>query len=200
MSINPQDIKAVILAGGQGSRLGGLDKGLLEVNKRPLIQHVIDRIQPQVSNIMISANRNIGTYSNFGFEVYEDDIPDFAGPLAGILKALLHCQNEWLLVVPSDSPFIPDNLAQRLSENIEDNKISIPHDGKYLHPTFALVHSSLTSSLKEFLQQGERKARVWMQQQEHTIVDFSEQADAFININTEHELKNAEQHFKETMR
>ena len=200
MSINSQDINAVILAGGQGSRLGGLDKGLLELNKRPLIQHVIDRIQPQVSNIIISANRHIDIYSNFGFNVYEDDIPDFAGPLAGILKALEHCQNEWLLVVPSDSPFIPDDLAQRLSENIENNKIAIPHDGKYLHPTFALVHKSLTSSLKEFLQQGERKARVWMQQQEHTIVDFSDQADAFININTENDLKIAEKHFKETMR
>ena len=192
MTINPQDINAVILAGGQGSRLGGLDKGLLELNKRPLIQHVIDRIQPQVSSIIISANRHIDIYSNFGFNVYEDDIPDYAGPLAGILKALQHCQNEWLLVVPSDSPFIPDNLVQRLSKNIEDNKVAIPHDGKYLHPTFALVHSSLTSSLKEFLLQGERKARVWMQQQKHTTVDFSNQADAFININTKDDLKSAE--------
>ena len=200
MSIKSQDINAVILAGGQGSRLGGLDKGLLELKNRPLIQHVIDRIQPQVSNIMISANRHIDAYSNFGFEVYEDDIPDFAGPLAGILKALQHCQNEWLLVVPSDSPFIPNDLVQRLSDNIESNKIAIPHDGKYLHPTFALVHKSLTSSLNEFLQQGERKARVWMQQQKHSIVDFSDQVDAFININTENDLKSAEQHFKETMR
>ena len=200
MSINSKDINAVILAGGQGSRLGGLDKGLIELNKRPLIQHVIDRIQPQVSNIIISANRHIDTYSSYGFNVYEDEIPDFAGPLAGILKALEHCQNEWLLVVPSDSPFIPDNLVQRLSENIKNNKITIPHDGKYLHPTFSLIHKSLTSSLKEFLQQGERKARLWMQQQEHAIVDFSDQADAFININTQDDLNNAEKHFKETMR
>ena len=200
MPINPHDINAVILAGGQGSRLGGLDKGLIELNKRPLIQHVIERIQQQVSNIIISANRNISDYANFGFEVYEDDIPDFAGPLAGILKALEHCQNEWLLIVPSDSPFIPYDLAQRLGDNIENNKVAIPHDGKYLHPTFALIHKSLSSSLKDFLQQGERKARVWMQQQEHTIIDFSDQADAFININTEDDLNNAEKHFKETMR
>lgn len=200
MPINAQDINAVILAGGQGSRLGGLDKGLIEFNKRPLIQHVIERIQQQVSNIIISANRNISDYANFGFEVYEDDIPDFAGPLAGILKALEHCQNEWLLIVPSDSPFIPYDLAQRLSDNIENNKVAIPHDGKHLHPTFALIHKSLSSSLKDFLQQGERKARVWMQQQEHTIIDFSDQADAFININTEDDLNNAEKHFKETMR
>ncbi len=200
MPINAQHINAVILAGGQGSRLGGLDKGLIELNKRPLIQHVIERIQQQVSKIIISANRNISDYANFGFEVYEDDIPDFAGPLAGILKALEHCQNEWLLIVPSDSPFIPYDLAQRLGDSIENNKVAIPHDGKHLHPTFALIHKSLSSSLKDFLQQGERKARVWMQQQEHTIIDFSDQADAFININTEDDLNNAEKHFKETMR
>jgi molybdenum cofactor guanylyltransferase len=200
MSKHIHDITAVILAGGQGSRLAGLDKGLLELNKIPLVQHLIERIQAQVSEIVISANRNIETYEKFGFTVYEDDITDFAGPLAGILKALQHCQNEWLLAVPADSPFIPRDLALRLSQNIQDNKVAIPHDGKYLQPTFALIHKSLAASLEHFLQQGERKARVWMQQQAHTIVDFSDQADAFININTEDELENAEKHFKEYMR
>ena len=200
MPINSQNISAVILAGGQGSRLGGTDKGLLKLNKIPLVQHLINRIQPQVSDIVISANRNIETYAEFGFDVYEDDISDFAGPLAGILKALQHCQSDWLLCVPADSPFIANNLVQRLSENIKNNKIAIPDDGNYLHPTFALIHKSLASSLKTFLEQGERKARVWMQQQEHTIVDFSDQIDTFININTQNELENAEKHFKETMR
>ena len=200
MSKITQNITAVILAGGQGSRLSGLDKGLIELNKIPLIQHLIQRIQPQVPEIVISANRNIETYEKLGFAVYTDDINDFAGPLAGILKALQQCQSEWLLVVPADSPFIPHDLALRLSQNIQDNKIAIPHDGKYLQPTFALIHKSLAASLEAFLQQGERKARVWMQQQAHTIVDFSDQEHAFININTEDELKNAEKHFKEFMR
>lgn len=190
-----QNITAVILAGGQGSRLGGLDKGLVELKKVPLVKHLIDRIHPQVAEIIISANRNIKDYENFGFPVYEDDIAGYAGPLAGILKALQQCKSEWLLIVPADSPFIPSDLAQRLIQNIEGNKVLIPHDGKYLHPTFALIHKSLASSLERFLQQGERKARVWMQQQAHAIVDFSDQADAFININTEDELKYAEQHF-----
>jgi len=195
-----QNITAVILAGGQGSRLAGLDKGLLELNKKPLVRHIIERIQPQVSNIIISANRNIEAYSKFGFSVYEDETSDFAGPLAGILKALQQCQSEWLLVIPADSPFVSRNLAQRLSQNINDNKLAIPHDGKYLQPTFALIHKSLATSLQDFLQQGERKARVWMQQQEHTVIDFSDQASTFININTEDELQNAEQHFEEYMR
>ena len=200
MSKITQNITAVILAGGQGSRLSGLDKGLIELNKIPLIQHLSQRLQPQVPEIVISANRNIETYEKLGFAVYTDDINDFAGPLAGILKALQQCQSEWLLVVPADSPFIPHDLALRLSQNIQDNKIAIPHDGKYLQPTFALIHKSLAASLEAFLQQGERKARVWMQQQAHTIVDFSDQEHAFININTEDELKNAEKHFKEFMR
>lgn len=195
-----QNITAVILAGGQGSRLSGFDKGLLKLNKMPLVQYIIERIQPQVSNIIISANRNIETYSDFGFSVYEDDISDFAGPLAGILKALQQCQSEWLLAIPADSPFVSRDLALRLSQNIKDNKVAIPHDGKYLQPTFALIHKSLAASLQDFLQQGERKARVWMQQQDHTIIDFSDQANSFININTEDELQNAEQHFKEYMR
>ena len=200
MPQNNQNITAVILAGGQGSRLGGLDKGLVKLNKLPLVSHIIKRIQPQVVDIMISANRNKAEYEQFGFPVYKDDITGFAGPLAGILKALQQCQSEWLLVVPADCPFIPDDLAFRLKQGIQDTKIAIPHDGSHLHPTFALIHQSLESSLNDFLKKGERKARVWMQQQSHSIVDFSDQANAFLNINTEDELKNAEQHFKETVR
>jgi len=187
MPTNTQNITAVILAGGQGSRLGGLDKGLIKLNKIPLIQHLINRIQPQVSEIIISANRNLETYANLGFSVYEDGISDFAGPLAGILKALQQNKSEWLLTVPADSPFIPKNLAQHLSENIENNKVVIAHDGKQLQPTFALIHKSMESSLNKFLQQGERKARVWMQQQPHAIVDFSDQANDFIYRVTYHD-------------
>lgn len=194
-----QNITAVILAGGKGSRLWGLDKGLVKLNKLPLVQHVIKRIQPQVSRIIISANRNMDTYKDLGFPVYEDEIDDFAGPLAGILKALHECESEWLLTVPADSPFVPNDLALRLSQHTHDAKVVIPHDGEYLHPTFALIHKSLESSLIDFLNKGERKARVWMQQQPHHIVDFSDQADAFININTENDLENAEKHFQAFM-
>ncbi|MCW8988152.1 MAG: molybdenum cofactor guanylyltransferase MobA [Gammaproteobacteria bacterium] len=194
-----QSITAVILAGGKGSRLGGLDKGLVELNNKPLIQHLINRIQPQVSKIMISANRNLDIYKNLGFPVYEDESNNFAGPLAGILKALQECESEWLLSVPADSPFIPTNLVLRLSQHSQNVKIVIPHDGENLHPTFALIHKSLEVSLKNFLNSGERKARAWMQQQPHSIVDFSDQTHAFININTEAELKNAEQHFQTFM-
>lgn len=194
MPLNKQSFTAVILAGGQGSRLSGLDKGLVKLNNISLVQHLINRTAPQVSEIMISANRNIETYSDLGFPVYEDELNNFAGPLAGILAALKHCQTDWLLTVPADSPFIPLDLAQRLSSNIQDSKIIMAHDGKRLQPTFALIHKSLQASLEDFLKKGERKTRVWMQQQPHNIVDFSDQADAFININTEDDLENAETH------
>lgn len=199
MPITSQNITAVILAGGKGSRLGGIDKGLVKLNNLPLVQHLVNRILPQVSNIIISANRNIDSYKKLGFPVYEDDVSDYAGPLAGILKALQHCETEWLLIVAADSPFIPANLASRLMQNTKDAKLVIPHDGEHLHPTSALIHKSLQDSLKSYLDKGERKARAWMQQQQHAIVDFSDQADAFMNINTEDELKNAEKHFESFM-
>lgn len=200
MPIKTQNITAVILAGGQGSRLGGVDKGLIQLRQISLVQHVVNRVEPQVTEIIISANRNLDAYTNLGYPVYTDEISDFAGPLAGILKALQHCQSEWLLTIPADSPFIADNLAQRLIENIENNKIAIAHDGERLQPTFSLIHKSLESSLKDFLQKGERKTRVWMQQQSHAVVDFSDQTDAFININTQDELNNAEKYFDSVMR
>ena len=194
-----QNITAVILAGGKGSRLGGVDKGLIELNHLPLIRHLINRIQPQVSKIVISANRNLDAYANFGFPVYKDEIEGYAGPLAGILKALQECESEWLLTVPADSPFVPTDLVLRLSQHTHDAKLVIPYDGEYLHPTFALIHKSLETSLIGFLNKGERKARVWMQQHPHHIVDFSDQADAFININTANDLQNAEKHFQAFM-
>lgn len=203
MPIKTQNITAVILAGGQGSRLAGLDKGLVKLNNIPLVQHAIARINPQVAQIIISANRNIAAYAALGFPVYEDEVNDvdsphhFLGPLAGILKALQHCQTDWLLTVPADCPFIPNDLAQRLSEHSQDNKIIMAHDGLRLQPTFALIHKSMQSSLITFLKQGERKAQVWMKQQAHSIVDFSDNADAFININTEDDLKHAEIFFNQ---
>ena len=198
MLTNRQHITAVVLAGGQGSRLGGVDKGLLPLNNSPLVQHVIDRIQPQVGKIIISANRNIEAYTALGFPVYQDEINEadspaqFLGPLSGILKALQQCQTDWLLTVPADSPFIPLDLAERLSAHVQDNKIIMVNDGQRLQPTFTLIHKSLELSLYKFLKQGERKARVWMKQQPHYIVDYSDNANAFININTQEELKRAE--------
>lgn len=193
------NMSAVILAGGKGSRFNGIDKGLMQLKDKALIGHLINRIQPQVPNIIISANRNLEKYRQFGFPVYQDDIDDYAGPLAGILKALEKCNTEWLMTVPADCPFIPDDLAERLAKKSKGNKVVMVHDGKRLQPTFSLLHHSQITSLEQFLQRGERKTRVWMQQQPHDVVDFSDKVNAFININTEEELFYAEQHFTEFM-
>ena len=195
MTTNVQNISAVILAGGQGSRLKGVDKGWVELNKIPLVQHVINRIKPQVSEIIISANRNIEDYQQFGFPVFTDDISGYAGPLAGIFKALQRSKSEWLLTVPADSPFIPTDLTQHLAQDVGDSKIIIVHDGERLQPTFALIHKELASSLQQFLDKGERKTRAWMLQQPYKMADFSQAKNAFMNINTEDDLKTAEQHF-----
>ncbi len=192
MTITSQDISAVILAGGRGSRLQGQDKGLLPLLQRPLITHVIERIKPQVAHIMISANRHLEDYRQWGFPVYPDATPDFAGPLAGILTALDHCKTEWLLSVPADSPFVSSELVARLGHDPADKRIMLPHDGEHLYPTFALLHHSLRDSLHAFLQQGERKAGYWAQQQPYKIVDFSDQANCFFNINTEADRQQAE--------
>lgn len=199
MSKPTSNITAVILAGGKGSRLGGLDKGLVKLRDKPLVEHLIKRIQPQCANIIISANRNLESYRQFGFPVYQDDLEDYAGPLAGILKALKECPTEWLMTIPADSPFIPNDLAVRLTKKSKNNNVVMTHDGDRLQPTFSLIHKSLITSLEQFLQLGERKAQIWMQQQPHDIVDFSDKAKAFSNINTEADLHYAEQHFTEFM-
>lgn len=196
MSIIKQNITAAILSGGQGSRFSGADKGLVVLHGQQLIEHVIERLTSQVSHILISANRNITLYQEKGYKVLEDEISGFAGPLAGILTALNHCQTEWLLVVPADCPFVPRNLAERLHQLTTKSKLVIAHDGERLQPAFALIHKSLLASLETFLQQGERKMRLWMKQHNSVTADFSDQPAAFMNINTESELKIAEDNFK----
>lgn len=195
MRIDSKDITAVILAGGQGTRLGGKDKGLIELNNKPLVELLVPRLQPQVADILISANRNIPRYTEFGYPVLSDEVSDFAGPLAGILTALQQMSTKWLLTVPADSPFIPLNLASLLADDIGESKVVMVHDGERLQPTFALLHHSLADSLQQFLASGERKTRQWMQQQPHKTADFSQQKQAFMNINTEEDLKMAEKHF-----
>ncbi len=201
MSVPAQDITAVILSGGRGSRLGGVDKGLVELQNKALIEHVIHRIQPQVGHIMISANRNRTSYEKFGFPVFPDQVvnEDWAGPLAGILTALQHCPTPWLQVVPADSPFIATDLVARLGNNMGEQRLAVPDDGHYLQSTFSLLHRDLAATLQQFLQAGEHKAQLWIKQQPHVVVDFSNQVESFININTPEELEKAEKHFSAFM-
>ena len=193
-----KQITALILAGGRGQRLGGQDKGLVEVQQQPLIAYVIQAIQAEVAHIIISANRNQDRYAEFGYPVYSDSLSGYMGPLAGILTGLQQCTTPWLLVLPADTPRLPQRLISRLWQAVQNQpcQIAIAAEGDYLQPTFAIINVLLRDSLQQYLQNGGRKTQQWMQQQTHCRVDFSDQADAFMNINTEAELAIAQQQFK----
>ena len=185
------DINGIILAGGQ-------DKGLTMLANHPLIAHVISALSPQVASISISANQNISDYQSFGYEVFEDSISGFtdtrAGPLAGLLTAMKRAGSEAVVVVPCDAPLLPKDLVSRLVEAVGDSKplAVIPHDGTRLQPLFGLYSLKALGSLEAFLNSGQRKVGIWVESLSPQVVDFSDQPDAFLNINSPEELVEAE--------
>ena len=188
------DITGVILAGGRGSRLGGADKGLVPLRGRPLIEHVMSILQPQVGRLIISANRNRETYTSYGYPVIADVIGDDHGPLAGILSALRTADTPFVLCAPCDTPAPPSDLAVRLSTALvrDQAPLAVATCGARLQPVFALLHRSLARSLEEYLAGGGREAGEWMRRQGAVLVDFSDSPDAFVNINTPRDLLDAE--------
>lgn len=197
MTISPpsrHNIQGHILAGGRATRMQGEDKGLLALNGKPLVANVIERLRPQVAGICISANRHIKQYQQYGLPVITDSLTGFLGPLAGIHAALLVCEQEWLVTVPVDCPFLAADLVSRLSAAAMRNKrpIAVVHDGSALQPTFCLLHQSLTENLQQYLQQGGRKTGEWLQQHDPALADFADKSEAFININSLADLTQAE--------
>lgn len=191
----PRTITAVILAGGQGSRMGGIDKGLVLFHNKPLIEHVLDTITPYVDTVLISANRSREQYEHFGYPVLADTLPDYPGPLAGILTALENSTDELLLAVPCDTPLLPNDLVGRLSSALRSSgaEIAIPSDGTRLHAAILLMEHSVTCELRSYLQAGERKVQGWLQRHHTVHVDFSDTPGAFANLNTLDELQELEQ-------
>ena len=186
ISDTKKDLSAVILSGGQGSRMGYSDKGLIMLAGRPLIEHVIKRIAPQVDAVWINANRNSADYKKYGYPVIADENEEFMGPLAGMASALRNVQTPYLLVCPCDTPQPPVDLAQRLYTTLveHDADIAVVDDGKRIHPVFCLMKTSLGASLSKQLAQGERKIDRWFDTLKTVCCDFSDQVDAFRNINT----------------
>ena len=182
--ITKNEITAVILAGGQASRMDGKDKGLIVFRELPLITHVVNVVESKVSQILISANRNFEEYANFG-KVIRDDLEGFQGPLAGISKALKVCSTPYLLVLPCDSPLIDEALIDSLIEKMEISKVDIcvAHDGLIMHATFALMQTKLEKSLEEFLEEGGRKMALWYRQQSLERIDVSSHLEVLTNIN-----------------
>ncbi len=206
--IDAADITAVILAGGRGSRMGGLDKGLQNFNGMPMALQTVTRLQMGggVGDIMVNANRNLGAYESFGYPVWPDTQADYPGPLAGFLTGLEHCDTPYLLTVPCDTPRIPLDLASRLAQALEAEQadiamVSAPEAGKdgslqlRTQPVFCLLKISLLESLMQFMADGGRKIDAWTQQHACTIVSFDRPDDdpkAFFNANTLAELQQLE--------
>ncbi|MCU6663622.1 molybdenum cofactor guanylyltransferase MobA [Silvania hatchlandensis] len=184
------NITGVVLAGGKASRMGGKDKGLQELNGKPLWCYVAQTLQMQVTTLVISANRNIATYQASGYAVYSDRLADYPGPLAGMLSVMQQSDAQWFLFCPCDTPFIPTCLAARFIEQIEASPVVWVHDGERDHPTIALMSRQLIPVLQDYLASGERRVMVFMRQAGGHTVDFSDMKQSFININTLEAIQN----------
>jgi molybdenum cofactor guanylyltransferase len=183
-------VSGVVLAGGQAQRMDFQDKGLLEVHGRPMISYTLDAMAAIVDEILISANRNLGIYQQFGYRVISDNLLGYAGPLAGILMGMQAALYPLLLVAPCDSPQVKPETFRRLLQAIHKNDvdIAVAHDGIRPHPVFLAIKTGLQSSLETYLDSGERKLYGWLQEHSISYVDFSDAIDQFSNINTIEDL------------
>jgi len=176
-------VTGLILAGGEGRRVGGADKGLLDYRGKPLVAHVIDRFAPQVDTLLISANRNLEDYLDFGYPVVTDASAERLGPLAGIAAGLRACATPWLAVCPCDCPHLPLDLVARLMAGIGAARLAIARSSEGTQPTFMLCRRELQPALEDWLAAGERKLMAWCRNQGAVEVDFPD-ATAFANFNT----------------
>ena len=192
--IAPDQITGLILAGGRGSRMGGVDKGLQNHQGSTLAMHALLRLCPQVGALMINANRNLAAYEAMGAPVWPDALPDYAGPLAGFLAGLEHCETPYMVTVPCDSPLFPLDLVERLAQALEAHGAEIAmaatREGGLLQaqPVFCLMKTELMESLIRFTQGGQRKIDRWTAQHHCVEVAFDDPL-AFANANTPAELQ-----------
>ena len=184
----------MILAGGQGRRMGGVDKGLKPLRGKPMVQWVIERFAPQVDELLINANQNPETYAAFGHRVIADAIGGFAGPLAGLHRGLSEARHDLVATVPCDSPFLPRDLIARLRSALESRgaEIAVAKTGDQPHPVFCLCRREVLPGLTAFLANGGRKIDAWYATLKVVEVPFDDEAGAFSNINTQDELRSFE--------
>ena len=195
MSLPREQITGLVLAGGRGIRMGGVDKGLVPLQGRPLVAHALARLAPQVGPLLISANRHLDEYRRFGLPVLTDAQDDFPGPLAGLLAGLRACRTPWLLCVPCDAPRLPADLGMRLAAGLGDGRgdraLALPRsaDGR-LQPACCLLRATLADSLAAYLAGGGRQMQQWLLDRPHVIVPFERADDgpAFFNANRREEL------------
>ena len=191
--IDPRHITGLVLAGGLGSRMGGLDKGLQRLHGVPMAEHALQRLKAQVGSTAINANRNIGLYEAMGCPVWPDALPDHPGPLAGFLAGLARCDTPYLLTVPCDSPGFPADLAARLAQALVEQQADIAMaatvegEAVQVQPVFCLLKATLRGSLQAFIESGQRKIDRWTALHRCAVVRFDD-AQAFANANTLREL------------
>ena len=191
--ITQQEITGLILAGGRGMRMGGVDKGLQTLQGKPMILHVIQRLQPQVDRIMINANQNLDRYREFNFPVCADEKNDYAGPLAGMQAGLIHCDTAYMLTAPCDTPMLPTDLVTQLATALEKSTADIAvantkqHDRIQRQPVFCLMKKTVLTDLTAALERGVRKVDLWLAEKNVVDVVFDNET-AFANINTLEEL------------
>lgn len=204
--IHSEEITGLILAGGRGSRMGGTDKGLQNFNGIPMALHTLMRLQMQVGQVIVNANRNLSAYESFGVPVWPDVLDDYAGPLAGFLTGLERCETPYLVTVPCDTPRFPLDLVQRLAQALERDQAEIamaaaPESGKdgqvsvRTQPVFCLLRVDLLESLVDFTHGGGRKIDAWTARHKTVVVPFDQPGDdplAFSNANTLPELQQLE--------
>lgn len=194
MTIDRADITGLVLAGGRGTRMGGVDKGLQTYHGVPLALHAMLRLAPQVGEVMINANRNLAAYESMGVPVWPDAIADYPGPLGGWLAGFEHCTTPYMVTVPCDTPNFPLDLVERLARALADADAEVAmaatqREGEMkLQPVFCLLQSSLLESLVKFLHSGERRVAAWTRQHRRVDVPFDDAA-AFFNANTVAELQ-----------
>ena len=184
------NVTGLILAGGQGRRMGGVDKGLAPFRGKRLIDHVYERLAPQVGGVIINANQNHDDYRTFGVRVVSDAIGNFAGPLAGLHAGLSVSRRPYLASVPCDSPFLPEDLVERLMARLSASgaELAVAKTGDWQQPVFCLVRRGVLEHLTDFLKGGGRKVDAWYASLAVIEVTFDDQAEAFSNINTREEL------------
>lgn len=183
-------ITVLILAGGQGERMGGSDKGLVECAGRPLIEHVLARVAPCADAILISANRTLDTYGRYGYPVLEDTTADFSGPLAGIARGLEQCMTDWLWILPCDAPQVDAELLERLLDacRTQEAPAAVPIEGGRMHATCALLCRDTLPSLNTYLERDHRAVHAWLRTLPAAEIECDDHPEWFVNLNTPEEL------------
>ncbi len=189
-----RSITGLVLAGGQGRRMGGVDKGLRVLQGKPMVAWVLERFAPQVDEILINANQNQEQYARFGHAVIGDEIGGFAGPLAGLERGLARARHELVATVPCDSPFLPEHLVRNLQRALtaQHAQLAVAKTGDQPHPVFCLCRRELHAHLLDFLRSGGRKIDAWYAGLQVVEVAFDDEPESFSNINTEDELRRFE--------